>query len=67
MKQSLTRLWFFVVFIMLLAPMQGASAQRATAVSPHGPSIREACASCHRAEGWKPARITPAFKHAERT
>lgn len=67
MKQSLTRLWFFVVFIMLLAPMQGASAQRATAVSPHGPKVREACASCHRAEGWKPARITPAFKHAERT
>jgi nitrate/TMAO reductase-like tetraheme cytochrome c subunit len=35
--------------------------------SPHGPALREACASCHRADGWKPARIAPTFTHAEKT
>ncbi|MEQ1691852.1 MAG: hypothetical protein ABMA00_11230 [Gemmatimonas sp.] len=35
--------------------------------SPHGTDLREACASCHRADAWKPARIAPTFRHAERT
>jgi nitrate/TMAO reductase-like tetraheme cytochrome c subunit len=35
--------------------------------SPHGAALREACASCHRADGWKPARIAPDFKHADKT
>ena len=32
--------------------------------NPHGPSIG-ACANCHRPDGWRPARISAAFKHAE--
>ncbi len=35
--------------------------------SPHGASLQEACATCHRADGWKPARIAPTFQHAEKT
>ncbi len=38
-----------------------------TVTSPHGTELREACASCHRPDGWKPARIAPSFRHAERT
>ncbi len=35
--------------------------------SPHGPELRVACANCHRADGWKPARFGPNYKHAEKT
>lgn len=36
-------------------------------VSPHGPKLKEACASCHTAKAWKPARTNTAFKHAPQT
>ena len=35
--------------------------------SPHGTELREPCASCHKANAWKPVRIAPTFRHAERT
>ncbi len=51
-----------------LPPATAAQPSVASSVtSPHGPALREACASCHRADGWKPARIAANFKHAERT
>jgi hypothetical protein len=50
-----------------LAPLTASSPAHAETAastkSPHG-SLKEACADCHRAEYWKPARITPAFDHA---
>ncbi len=38
-----------------------------TVTSPHGTALKEACASCHKADGWTPVRISPSFRHAERT
>lgn len=32
--------------------------------SPHG-SFKEACADCHDANGWRPARVTAKFDHAK--
>ena len=50
-----------------LPPATAAQPSVASSVtSPHGPALREACASCHRADGLKPARIAANFKHAER-
>jgi Zn finger protein HypA/HybF involved in hydrogenase expression len=34
--------------------------------NPHGPNVG-ACATCHSPNAWKPARISAAFKHAERS
>lgn len=36
------------------------------AVSPHG-SLAVPCAACHGPEGWKPVRVTGAFRHAPGT
>jgi hypothetical protein len=47
------------------APPATAPASRVT--SPHGSDLREPCASCHKSESWKPARIAPTYRHAERT
>ncbi|MBI2408954.1 MAG: hypothetical protein HYV19_11685 [Gemmatimonadetes bacterium] len=33
------------------------------AANPHGPNVG-ACAQCHSAKGWRPARISRAFAHA---
>jgi hypothetical protein len=33
-----------------------------SAENPHGP-IKDTCATCHGSEGWRPARIAPAFDH----
>lgn len=30
--------------------------------NPHGP-LKDTCATCHGAEGWKPAKIAPSFDH----
>ncbi len=49
----------------LLAPGV-ARAQQATA-SPHGSDLKEACSTCHRADAWKPAKISENFKHAPST
>ncbi len=50
------------------APATATAAKPVSSVtSPHGATLREACASCHRADGWKPARIAPEFKHAAQT
>jgi nitrate/TMAO reductase-like tetraheme cytochrome c subunit len=44
-----------------------ASQAASSIASPHGPALREPCASCHQAKSWMPARIAPTFRHAERT
>ena len=33
-----------------------------TTANPHGP-LKDACVTCHGAEGWRPAKIAPAFDH----
>jgi hypothetical protein len=50
-----------VVIIMLAAP---AHAQQTG--NPHG-SLSLACAECHSADTWKPARVARSFKHAPET
>jgi hypothetical protein len=60
----LSRLAAAIGLALLGAP--GAEAQAVTQ-SPHGPNLREACATCHKPESWKPARIAPTFKHAPQT
>ena len=34
--------------------------------SPHGP-LSESCITCHAASGWKPARVSSKFRHADKT
>jgi hypothetical protein len=46
------------------AAQGGAAAPRAD--NPHGPSIA-ACATCHTPTGWKPVKMSAAFRHAEKT
>ncbi len=53
--------------LLLLLPFAVLAAQSVAALkprveNPHGP-IKEPCASCHSAKSWKPARISPDFKH----
>ena len=49
------------------APAAPSATAASSVVSPHGPRLREPCASCHTANAWKPARIAAGFRHAERT
>ena len=59
------RTWTLVVLALLLAvPAAGALAQGKE--NPHGANIG-ACANCHSPNAWKPARVSRAFKHAEKT
>ena len=44
------------------AAQQAAVAQPPATANPHG-NLKEPCADCHTANGWKPAKITKAFKH----
>ena len=37
-----------------------------SAANPHG-AVTESCSLCHKADGWKPAVVSPNFKHAERS
>ena len=41
----------------------GAAAQEQPGVSPHG-KLALPCATCHSADGWRPARISRDFSHA---
>ncbi|MBI3567520.1 MAG: hypothetical protein HY084_04860 [Gemmatimonadetes bacterium] len=50
----------------LLLALAAIPAQAQRADNPHGPNVG-ACSTCHRADGWKPAAISPSFRHAERT
>jgi len=34
--------------------------------NPHG-TLKQQCADCHRADGWKPAKVKMTFRHAEQT
>ncbi len=34
--------------------------------NPHG-ALKQQCADCHRADGWKPAKVKMAFRHADET
>jgi hypothetical protein len=46
------------------AQQQSASAASAGAtVNPHG-KLKDECATCHRADSWKPARVSKSFVHA---
>ena len=57
--------WALLTLGALLAPVI-ARAQATRTENPHG-AIREACATCHRANGWKVVKVGPGFVHAERT
>jgi hypothetical protein len=48
-------------------PSPVAPSATSSIASPHGPALREPCASCHKANSWTPAHIAPTFRHAERT
>ena len=48
---------------LLLAAPRPTHAQQTQTKNPHG-ELKEACASCHSAKGWKPAAVTSAFKHS---
>jgi len=41
-----------------------AQAQAPRTDNPHGLSVQGTCSACHRTEGWKPAAISGAFRHA---
>jgi len=58
--------WTLRIALALLVAAAAAPAQTVTTTNPHGPNIG-ACAACHGAEGWKPARISRDFVHAPRT
>ena len=53
---------------MLMAALllSGTRAHAQQTVSPHG-TLGIACAECHVADSWKPARIAATFEHAPRT
>ena len=44
------------------AAQQAAAAPSSATANPHG-SLKEPCADSHTANGWKPTKITKAFKH----
>lgn len=53
------------VTLIALLPLGALAASLAPKVkSPHGP-LDLACADCHDARGWKPARVDPKFDHAK--
>lgn len=54
-----------LLMALLLAGVSTPAHTQGTA-NPHGPNIG-ACATCHRADSWRPARISRDFRHAERT
>ena len=41
-------------------------AQRAAMTNPHGAGLTRACATCHTANTWKPAKVAKGFAHAEK-
>ncbi len=51
---------FFVLFALTGVTVQG---QTVVTTNPHGPNIG-ACATCHLANAWRPARISKQFVHA---
>jgi hypothetical protein len=66
-------LWAFWLFVAIagalpvamgrLGHTDAAAADKAPKVAnPHG-DYQEDCSLCHRADGWKPARISPKFDH----
>lgn len=55
---------FFLVMSLSLALAPAAARAQAVVRSPHG-QLDEACATCHRADGWSPARVAKGYRHAE--
>ena len=53
------------MLLVVLFAGAATTTQSQTVANPHGPTIG-ACAECHRADSWRPARISPEFHHAER-
>lgn len=51
-----------LLLVVPLAAQAPPSAQVKT-TNPHG-ELTEPCASCHSADGWKPAHVSASFKHA---
>ncbi|HUO52254.1 MAG TPA: hypothetical protein VMT93_07035 [Gemmatimonadaceae bacterium] len=49
------------LFLMLSPP---SGAQQAATDNPHGPDLKEPCASCHSATAWRPASVSKTWKHA---
>ena len=50
--------------VLLVGCLGSPLAAQETTVSPHG-ALSLDCLDCHREEGWKPARVGPAFDHAQ--
>lgn len=57
--------WATRLVLILLGAAARLPAQQATTINPHGPNIG-ACATCHRPESWRPARIARDFVHPAR-
>ncbi|MFI5309896.1 MAG: hypothetical protein ACHQQ3_01575 [Gemmatimonadales bacterium] len=61
------RLLRWTALAVAIAAAVGPAAARAQrADNPHG-ALTDACASCHEPGGWRPARISRQFRHAEKT
>ena len=60
---SVRRLVLLLATAGALAPATDAAAQHATP-NPHGPLFQD-CRSCHRADSWRPARVTREFRHPD--
>lgn len=54
------------VLLSLLLVTSAVALPAQTVANPHGTSVGP-CASCHTADGWRPARISRDFRHAEAT
>jgi hypothetical protein len=50
--------------VLLLLATVPLAAQEQRADSPHG-ALATPCITCHTSDAWRPARIGPAFKHAD--
>ena len=53
------------MLMMLALAGLATTAHPQTVANPHGPNVG-ACALCHRADSWRPARISRDFRHAEK-
>ena len=52
--------------IIAMVALSGTRASAQATNNPHG-DLRESCSTCHRAESWKPVRVSKDFRHAPRT
>ena len=52
--------------ILLIAASSALTAHAQTGANPHG-TIKDACGTCHTANGWKSIKVAETFVHAART